>query len=321
MRIAILFTRLRTEERLLLDAFEARGILPDAIDLRQEVFDPASADRWRPFDVVIDRAVSATAAQNAVRILDALGVRCVNPSHAIDTCSDKLRTTLALEVAGVPTPRVRVAFDEESALRAVEEIGYPAVLKPTIGSWGRLLARVNDRDAAEAIIEHKLTLGSFPHHVLYVQEYVDKPKRDIRVFVVGGEPVAAITRHSEHWVTNTARGGKASGLAIPDEMADLCRRAAAAVGADVVAIDLLECPTRGLLVNELNHSMEFRNSIETSGVDIPGLVAEYCMRVVRERIPGGMGNAALSVVRGEAQPIRHGQPQSRLPMPPQGALS
>jgi [lysine-biosynthesis-protein LysW]--L-2-aminoadipate ligase len=320
MRIAMLFTRLRTEERLLLDAFEARGVTPEAIDLRREVFDPASPGRWAGFDLVIDRAVSATAAQNAIRVLDALGVRCVNPSAAIDACSDKLRTTLALELAGVPTPRVRVAFDEESALRAVEEIGYPAVLKPTIGSWGRLLARVNDRDAAEAIIEHKLTLGSFPHHVLYVQEYVEKPNRDIRVFVVGGEPVAAITRHSEHWVTNTARGGRASGLAIPADMADLCRRAAASVGADVVAIDLLECPRRGLLVNELNHSMEFRNSIETSGVDIPGLVADYCIRVVRERIPGGMGKAALSLAHGSTQLSQHGQPQGRLPMPPQGAL-
>ncbi|MBK7404105.1 MAG: lysine biosynthesis protein LysX [Phycisphaerales bacterium] len=287
MRIALLTTRIRTEERLLLESFEARGVHPEVIDLRAQVFVPGSPGRWTGFDLAVDRSVSATAGQNAVRILDAFGVRCVNPSAAIDTCSDKLRTTLALELAGVPTPRVRVAFDQESALAAVEELGYPAVLKPTIGSWGRLLARVNDRDAAEAVIEHKLTLGSFPHHVLYVQEYVEKPMRDIRVFVVGGEPVAAITRESQHWVTNTARGGRASGLAIGPEMADLCRRAAASVGGDVVAIDLLECPRRGLLVNELNHSMEFRNSIETSGVDIPGLVADYCLRVVREGIPAG----------------------------------
>jgi [lysine-biosynthesis-protein LysW]--L-2-aminoadipate ligase len=301
MRIAMFFTRLRTEERLLLDAFEARGVTVEPIDLRTQVFVPASPGRWSGFDLVIDRAVSATAGQNAIRILDALGVRCVNPAAAIDACSDKLRTTLALEVAGVPTPRVRVAFDQDSALTAIEELGYPAVLKPTIGSWGRLLARVNDRDAAEAVIEHKLTLGSFPHHVLYIQEYIDKPQRDIRVFVVGGEPIAAIVRESEHWVTNTARGGRARGLKIPPDMADLCRRAAASVGADVVAIDLLECPHRGLLVNELNHSMEFRNSIETSGVDIPGAVADYCLRVVRERIPRGRDHAALSVAPEESQ--------------------
>lgn len=316
MRVAMLFTRLRTEERLLLDAFEARSVRPEVIDLRAEVFDPAEAGRWAGFDLVIDRAVSATAGQNAVRVLESLGVRCVNPAAAIDACSDKLRTTLALERAGVPTPQVRVAFDAASALRAVEEIGYPAVLKPTIGSWGRLLARVNDRDAAEAIIEHKLTLGSFPHHVLYVQEYVDKPQRDIRVFVVGGEPVAAIVRESEHWVTNTARGGRAAGLAIPPAMGDLCRRASAAVGADVVAIDLLECPSRGLLVNELNHSMEFRNSIETSGVDIPGLVADHCVRVVREGLaPGG-----ASPARDDAPGAGHRRPRSTPPLASEGAV-
>ncbi len=279
MRLAMTYTRLRTEERLLLDAFEGQGIDVDPIDLRSAVFDPADAGDWRRYDAVLDRSVSLTATLTAVRVLEGLGVRCINPLSAVEACSDKLATTIALLRAGVPTPAVRVATGVESGLVAIEAIGYPAVLKPTVGSWGRLVARVNDRDAAEALLEHRATLGSAQQGVFYVQEHIDKPDRDIRVFVVGGEPVAAIVRHSAHWVTNTARGATAEGLELTDALRSIARRSAKAVGADLVAVDLLECPRRGLLVNELNHSMEFRNSITTTGVDIPGLIARYAASI------------------------------------------
>ncbi|MEL7482753.1 MAG: lysine biosynthesis protein LysX [Planctomycetota bacterium] len=279
MRIAMTFTRLRTEERLLLDAFDSLGIEVEPIDLRTVVFDPLHPGRWAAFDAVIDRSVSLTSTLTAVRILEGYGLRCINRLSAIEACSDKLLTTLALSSAGVSQPGVRVALNPDAGIEAVEAIGYPAVLKPTVGSWGRLVARLNDRDAAEAILEHRDTLGSPQQGVFYVQEHINKPGRDIRVFVVGGEPIAAIVRHSSHWVTNTARGGQAEGLDMTDELRHLATASAETVGADVVAVDLLECPERGLLVNELNHSMEFRSSITTTGVDIPRFVAEHTARI------------------------------------------
>lgn len=282
MRIALTYTRLRTEERLLLDAFESAGISATPIDLRTTVFDPANPGGWLEYDAVLDRSVSLTGGLTAVRLLESFGVRCINTLHAIETCSDKLATTIALIRAGVPTPGVRVATSAEAGLKAIEEIGYPAVLKPTIGSWGRLVARVNDRDAAEAVLEHRETLGSAQQGVFYVQEHIEKPGRDIRVFVVGGEVIAAITRSSAHWVTNTARGATAAGLNVSEELGSLCVRAAEAVGGDIVAIDVLECPRRGLMVNEINHSMEFRNSITTTGVNIPELVVRQVARIAEE---------------------------------------
>lgn len=277
MRIALLHTRLRTEERLLLDAFAERGVTVDVIDIRTEVFDPTDGDRWQAFDLVLDRCVSLTASLTAVRIIESFGVRCVNASSAIEICSDKMRTTLALIGAGVATPGVRIGFGGEAGLAAVEGIGYPAVLKPTVGSWGRLLARLNDRDAAEAVVEHREMLGSAAQHVYYAQEHINKPGRDLRVFIVGGEAVAGIERRSGHWVTNTARGARTAGWTPTAEASELSIAAVRAVGADVGAVDLLECPQRGLLVNEVNHSMEFRNSIDVSGVDIPGRVADHLM--------------------------------------------
>lgn len=298
MRIAMTYTRLRAEERLLLDAFEAQGVSVTPIDLRDVVFDPANAREWADYDLVIDRSVSLTNALTAVHILEGLGVRCVNPARAIELCSDKLLTTIALLRAGVPTPEVRVGTTGESGLAAIEEIGYPAVLKPTVGSWGRLVARVNDRDAAEAVVEHRETLGSVQQGVFYVQEHVNKPGRDIRVFVVGGEAIAAIVRTSAHWVTNTARGATAQGFEITDEMRDICVRSVEAVGADIAAVDILECPERGILVNELNHSMEFRNSITTTGVDIPASVARHAIAIAEQQRSG----AAQVEVRAAATP-------------------
>ena len=164
----------------------------------------------------------------------------------------------------------------------MEDIGYPAVLKPAVGSWGRLLSKVNDREAAETILEHKTTLGSYQHSVFYIQEYIEKPMRDIRAFVVGGETICAIYRSSPHWITNTARGGQSSNCPVTPELDALCVRAAKAMGGGILAIDVLEDPERGFLVNEVNHTMEFRNSIKPTGVDIPERMTDFIIRVAEE---------------------------------------
>lgn len=278
MRIALLHSRIRVEERLLLDELASLGIDHELIDVRELVFDIHDPSRWTSFDAVIDRCIGQTQALVAVRVFERFGVRCVNPAGVIEACGDKLTTSLLMARHDIPTPRTCMALDEASAIAAIERIGYPAVLKPTTGSWGRLLARVNDRDAAEAVIEHKSTLGSVQHSVFYVQEYVQKPDRDLRVFVVGEEAICGIVRHSAHWITNTARGGVASALEITPEIHDLCTRAARAVagpGGALLAIDLLEAPDRGLLISEINHTMEFRNSIAPTGVNIPRRMIEW----------------------------------------------
>jgi [lysine-biosynthesis-protein LysW]--L-2-aminoadipate ligase len=163
-------------------------------------------------------------------------------------------------------------------------MGYPVILKPVIGSWGRLLARINDRESAEAVLEHKEVLGGYQHSIFYIQEMIRKPGRDIRAFVVGDECICAIYRASEHWITNTARGGKASNCPVTPELNTIAVNAAKAVGGGVVAIDVFEDPNRGLLINEVNHTMEFRNSIEPTGVDIPGRVADYALALAAQKV-------------------------------------
>lgn len=278
--IAVLLSRVRVEEKLLLQAFEARGLPVDVRDDREIVFD-LHRNGWSQYDVVLERCVTQSRALAALRVLNDWGVCTVNRVEVVQTCGDKLATTSALIREGVPTPQVKIAFTPESALEAIEEIGYPVVLKPAVGSWGRLLSRINDRHAAETILEHKQTLGGYQHHIYYVQEYVDKPARDIRSFVVGDETICAIYRHSEHWITNTARGGRATNCPVTPQIHELSLAAARAVGGGVVAVDLLETPDGRLLVNEVNHTMEFRNSIDTTGVDIPGRIVDYALAIAR----------------------------------------
>lgn len=277
MRVGLIHSIIRKEEKLLLDEFRSRpGIEIIGIDDREIVFNLHKNNY--PFDVVIERCVNHSRAIHAIKVFEDFGIPTVNTYQVAEICGSKFLTTQAIIKAGIPTPRCYLAFTPESALAAMDELGYPCVIKPNTGSWGRLLSKINDRDAAEAILEHKEVLGSYHHSIFYIQEFMEKRGRDIRSFVAGDHCICAIYRHSEHWITNTARGGKASNCPVTDELHDISVRAAKAVGGGVVAIDLFETP-EGLSINEVNYTMEFRNSIDTTGVNIPAKVVDYVLKV------------------------------------------
>lgn len=301
MRIAILASRVRVEEKLLVEALQQRGVEFEIIDDGQLVLDLARPDeRWRTFDAVLCRSVSQSRGLAVSYVLEQWGIPILNAARVTATCNDKLLTTLALLQAGVPTPRTLLAFEQKSAVQGIEELGYPAVLKPVSGSWGRLLARVNDRDAAEAVLEHQETLGGYQHQIHYIQEYVAKPQRDIRAFVIGTRTICAIYRTSAHWITNTARGGSASNCPVTPELNELCVRAAQAVGGGILAIDVFEDEERGYLVNEINATMEFRNSSTPTGVNIPQEIIEYLCTQAGQ-VHGTAGAQLVSASEGVTQ--------------------
>ncbi|GCF07755.1 lysine biosynthesis protein LysX [Dictyobacter arantiisoli] len=285
MRLAILTSRVRVEEKLLVEALRQRSIDFDLIDDGELLFDLAQPqERWQSYDAVLCRSVSQSRGLAVLHVLEHWGIPVFNSAAVTALCNDKLLTTLALQRAGIPVPRTMLAFDAEHAIEGIETLGYPAVLKPVSGSWGRLLARINDRDAAEAVLEHAETLGSVQHHIHYIQQHIDKPNRDIRAFVLGGRTACAIYRHSEHWVTNTARGAVTDNCPVTPELDRLCVQAAQAVGGGILAVDVFEDPERGLLVNEINATMEFRNSIAPTGVNIPQEMIEYVVSSVHEGV-------------------------------------
>lgn len=277
MKIGMLHSIIRVEEKLLLQEFRERKIDVEMIDDRELIFDLKGHD-FSSFHVILERCINHSRALHSLQILNDQDVKTINSAHTATVCGDKLITTSKLIQAGIPVPEVKVAFTEDSALEAIEKIGYPVILKPAVGSWGRLLAKVNDREAAEALLEHKKILGSYHHSVYFIQQYIPKKNnRDIRSFVVGDENICAIYRQSPHWITNTARGGQTSNCPISDELRDLSLRSAKAVGGGMVAMDLFETEN-GLILNEANYTMEFRNSIKVTGVNIPAKMVEYVIQ-------------------------------------------
>ncbi len=275
MKVGFLYSLIRRDEKLLLEEFAARRnvevVMMDDRELSFKLGGPSLS-----VDVVLERCINHSRALHALRLLESMGIPCVNSSQVSVICGDKLMTSIYLQEHGLPQPEVRVAFTSESAIAAIEDMGYPVVLKPAVGSWGRLLAKVNDRDAAEALLEHKTVLGSYHHSIFYIQKYVAKKGRDIRSFVVGDECIAAIYRSSDHWITNTARGGRTSNCPVTPELAAISLEGAMAVGGGVVALDIFETGD-GYVINEVNYTMEFKNSIQPTGVDIPKRIVDYVL--------------------------------------------
>ncbi len=286
--VGFVCSRVRKDEKLLLNELREReDVEVVRIDPREVSFgldDEHGADaNVGALDAVVDRAMSYSRGLYAARFFESYGVPVVNTSEVARTCGDKVETTVALRENDVLTPETRVAFTPESALETVEEMGYPVVVKPVVGSWARLLAKVNDRDAAEAVFEHKKVLGSYEHSVFYVQNFVEKPGRDIRVAVIGGETVAAMYRSSDDWITNAARGAETTNCEITDEIERVALDAAEAVGCGeegVVGVDVME-DGDDLTVHEVNHSLEFKALTGASGKNVAGAYADHVVEVAK----------------------------------------
>ena len=295
MRIGVLCSRIRVEEKLLFAVLEARGVAYEVIEEARLRFD--LTDRHRDgFDVVLERCADPWRAAYAINLLENIGLRCVNPYRVTETCGNKLLMTAALARAGVPHPRTMVAFEPEEALSAAEAIGYPVVFKPAVGAWDGLLGKVNDRQGAEAVLEHKEVLGTYHHTIFYAQEFIQTPGRDIRLYVVGDRVLAAIYRQSTHWAVTVARDLTIAPCPLTPELEELAQRSAVAVGGGLVAVDVVEDAQRGPLVIDVAHMQEFRRAVKATGVDIAAEVVDYVLAIAGNAsvFPAGLPPAAVS---------------------------
>lgn len=275
MDVGVLYSRIRKDEKLLLEELRARDHDVRKVDVRRTSF---HLDR-PPIvgcDVVVNRCLATSRGRYTAALVQRSGIPVVNPARTLAVCGDKVATSLALEAADVPTPRTAVAFDRQTALETVEAMGYPVVLKPVVGSWGRLVAKLDSRTAAEAVLEHKEVLGHYEHRVFYLQEFVDKPDRDIRIVAAGGEPIAGMVRTSDHWRTNAATGAETEPFEVDRAAADLVGAASAAVGGGLLGIDLMETDgTEPYTVHEVNGVTEFKTLHATVDVDVPAAIVDW----------------------------------------------
>ncbi len=281
VQIGMLCDRIRPDERMVIEAAKKKNIELIIHNVDEIVFDTFTNSETKFENVILQRVMSYFKSMHITALLEKADTKVVNSFNAALICGNKLLTSITLSKAGVPTPKTLVAFTEESSLKALEKVGYPAILKPVVGSWGRLIAPLKDFDSARAILETREFMYPL-YQVFYIQEMMQSLIRDIRCFVIGEHAVAAIYRYSApgEWRTNVARGGRAEVCPITSEIEDLAVKAAKAVGGEAVGVDMMESPN-GLVVHEVNYTTEFKATTESTGIDIAGLVLDFLVDMER----------------------------------------
>ncbi len=279
MRLGILYDRIRKDEKMIIEKAKKENIEIELIDANKAVF--ALEKKDYSFGLVLERCISHARALYSLKILNEQGIRTINSSRTAEICGSKFLVTESLLKNNIPTPKVIMAFTPKTAIEAVEKIGYPCVMKPSIGSWGTLLAKINDREAAEAVISHKEILGSYHHSVYYVQEYIRKPGRDIRAFVIGNKVVGAIYRTSRHWITHVDKGAILTKCPVTDEIKDIALRAARAVNGEFVAVDIVESE-KGLMVFEVEYTVEFSRFFPVLSENIVDELIKYIKPILKK---------------------------------------
>jgi [lysine-biosynthesis-protein LysW]---L-2-aminoadipate ligase len=276
--LSILYDTIRWEEKALFDAAKKKGIDAKMVDCKGLSVNLDKSNE--EFGTVIQRCVSYYRSLHSTAALEGKGVNVINSLNTSILAGNKLFTHMLLTKQNIPTPFSAVAFSEEAALDFLDKKGYPMVLKPTVGSWGRMIALLKDRDSAQGIMETREKMYPI-YQVYYLEEFVTRPPRDIRAIMIGDKVVAAIYRYSGdgQWKTNMALGGRAEPLKVTKELEEICIKAKNAVQGQIVGIDLMESKEKGLVVHEVNNTTEYKNTVRVTGVDIPALMIDYALQL------------------------------------------
>jgi [lysine-biosynthesis-protein LysW]--L-2-aminoadipate ligase len=271
--VTILYDNVRWEEKALLKSCKKNNVDAQMIDCKRLTIE---LDKKVRMSHVIQRCVSYYRSLHSTAALEGLNVNVINCLNTAIFAGNKLFTHMLLKKHGIKTPFATIGFSKDGAVSILEKFGYPQILKPTIGSWGRMVAKINDKESAESIIENRESLHPI-YQIHYIEEFVKRPPRDIRVIMVGDTVAAAIYRYSKKnsWRTNMALGGKAEECKVTNELEHICFKAKNAVQGQIVGIDLMESIDNGLLVHEINNTTEYKNTVEVCNVDIPSLIVNY----------------------------------------------
>lgn len=275
--ITILYDTIRWEEKALLEAGRKKGINIQMVDCKKLALDLDKEPE--SYGTVIQRCVSYYRNVHSTAALEGLGVKVINCLYTGVFAGNKLYTHMLLRKNNVPTPDASVAFSKDSALELLDKMGYPRIIKPTVGSWGRMISKLNDKESADGIIESREKMYPI-YQIHYLEEFVKRPPRDIRAIMVGDKVVAAIYRNSGNgkWKTNMALGGVAEECKVGQDMEEICIKAKNAVQGQIVGVDLMESDEKGLVVHEVNNTTEYKNTVRVCNVDIPSLMIDYALK-------------------------------------------
>jgi [lysine-biosynthesis-protein LysW]--L-2-aminoadipate ligase len=285
VEVSIICDKVRFEEKMLYEKTQTKGIKSSIVDAKTLAIGTDSKSKDFPLgDIILQRSVSYYRGLYLTACLEFLGFKVINRFEVGQTCGNKLITSIRLAENKIPSPKTQFAFSAESGLENIKKTGFPVVLKPIIGSWGRGIYPLRDLETASMIVEMREEDNSPLSRIYYIQEMVDRPPRDIRCIVIGDQAVTAIYRYSSQseWRTNVARGGNVELASLTKEMEDLALKAAKAVGGGILGVDMMEDKNRGLVVHEVNNTVEFRGAASVSKVDIPNAIIEYAVKLARK---------------------------------------
>ncbi len=283
-KICIVFDRLRTEEKMLQK--EASALGHDALMLDAKITQINTDSKRGDFDlgdVVLERCVSYFRGLHFTAGLEFMDIPVLNKFKVANICGNKMFMTLLLRKNNIPTPKTYFSFSSQSAAENLEKVGFPLVIKPVIGSWGRGVMPLKDKDTMEAVFEIRDITDSPHDRIYYLQELIQRPPRDIRVITVGDEPIAAMYRKSSGgFKTNIALGADPQLCEITKEMEDMAVKASKAMGGGILGIDMMEDPKRGLVVHEVNNTVEFKGLAKVAKRNIPKEMVEFALNYVRK---------------------------------------
>ena len=272
----ILYDQLRWEEKSLIETAKKKDVKIQVINCRENSIELDNEKLGYCDDIILQRCVSYYNNLHSTAAFEGLGAKMINSLYTAIMCGNKLFTHMELLKFGIAIPKAYCAFSDQAAMNILNKNGYPKVIKPVVGSWGRMIALLKDKESAEAIIEDREYMYPL-YQVFYFEEFIKRPPRDIRCIVVGDKVVAAIYRYSgnNEWKTNMALGGRAEACMVSNEMEDICLRASKTMKGEILGVDLMESEEKGLLVHEVNNTTEFKNTVRVTGVDIPALIIDH----------------------------------------------
>ena len=278
-KVRIVFDRVRLEEKMLEQKAIELGHDTKMIDAKTTQFTTESKKSDYDFgDVVLERCVSYFRGLHFTASLEFLDIPVLNRTEVANNCGNKMITSLLLKKHNVPTPKTYFTFSSEAAIETLEKVGYPLVIKPIIGSWGRGVVPLRDRETADAIIEVRDLNDGPLDRIYYLQEMVNRPPRDIRAITVGDQLIAAMYRTSTGgFKTNIALGAEPIACDITKELEDICMKASKAVGGGILGIDVMEDKKRGFVVHEVNNTVEFKGMVKVAKRNIPKEMIDYAI--------------------------------------------
>ena len=284
VEVSIICDKVRFEEKMLYEKAQSKGIKSKIVDAKTLTVGTDSKPKdFLLGDIILQRSVSYYRGLYLTACLEFLGFKVINRFEVGQTCGNKLITSIKLAENKIPSPKTQFAFSAESGLENIKKTGFPVVLKPIVGSWGRGIYPLRNLETASMIVEMREEDNSPLSRIYYIQEMVDRPPRDIRCIVIDDQAVTAIYRYSSQseWRTNVARGGDVELAPITKEIEDLAVRAAKAVGGGILGVDMMEDKNRGLVVHEVNNTVEFRGAASVSKADIPNAMIDYAVKLAK----------------------------------------